>query len=31
MRAGGEAIVWKGLLTTSAAIVLSPMTGFFST
>ena len=29
MRAGGEAIVWKGLLTTSAAIVLSPMTGFF--
>jgi PiT family inorganic phosphate transporter len=27
--AGGEAIVWKGLLTTSAAIVLSPMTGFF--
>ena len=30
MRAGGEAIVWKGLLTTSAAIVLSPMTGFFS-
>ena len=29
MRAGGEAIVWNGLLTTSAAIVLSPMTGFF--
>jgi PiT family inorganic phosphate transporter len=29
MRAGGEAIVWEGLLTTSAAIVLSPMTGFF--
>jgi inorganic phosphate transporter, PiT family len=29
IRAGGEAIVWKGLLTTSAAIVLSPMTGFF--
>ena len=29
MKAGGEAIVWKGLLTTSAAIVLSPMTGFF--
>src|SRR4029077_541115 len=29
MRAGAEAIVWKGLLTTSAAIVLSPMTGFF--
>ena len=29
MRAGGEAIVWNGLLTTSAAIVLSPVTGFF--
>jgi inorganic phosphate transporter, PiT family len=29
VKAGIEAIVWKGLLTTSAAIVLSPLTGFF--
>jgi inorganic phosphate transporter, PiT family len=29
MKAGIEAIVWKGLLTTSAAIVISPLTGFF--
>ncbi len=29
LRAGAEAIVWKGVLTTSAAIVLSPVTGFF--
>jgi PiT family inorganic phosphate transporter len=28
-KAGGAAVVWKGLLTTVAAIVLSPMTGFF--
>ena len=28
MRAGAEAVVWKGVLTTSAAIVLSPITGF---
>lgn len=28
-KAGGVAIVWTGLLKTSAAIVLSPMTGFF--
>jgi PiT family inorganic phosphate transporter len=28
-KAGGAAVVWKGLLTTMAAIVLSPMTGFF--
>ena len=27
MRAGAEAVVWKGVLTTSAAIVLSPITG----
>jgi PiT family inorganic phosphate transporter len=29
VKAGIKAIVWKGLLTTSAAIVLSPLTGFF--
>ncbi len=29
MKAGIEAIVWKGLLTTSAAIVISPLMGFF--
>jgi PiT family inorganic phosphate transporter len=29
MKAGIEAIVWEGLLTTSAAIVVSPLTGFF--
>lgn len=28
-KAGSVAIVWAGLLKTSAAIVLSPMTGFF--
>jgi PiT family inorganic phosphate transporter len=28
-KAGGAAIVWSGLIKTSAAIVLSPMTGFF--
>src|SRR5438045_4044524 len=28
-KAGGAAVVWKGVLTTGAAIVLSPMTGFF--
>ena len=27
MRAGAEAVVWKGVLTTSSAIVLSPITG----
>ena len=29
LRAGLDAVVWKGVLTTSAAIVLSPVTGFF--
>src|SRR6476660_3425381 len=29
LRAGLDAVVWNGVLTTSAAIVLSPMTGFF--
>jgi PiT family inorganic phosphate transporter len=28
-KAGGVAVVWTGLLKTSAAIVLSPLTGFF--
>jgi PiT family inorganic phosphate transporter len=28
-KAGSVAVVWGGVLTTSAAIVLSPMTGFF--
>jgi PiT family inorganic phosphate transporter len=28
-KAGGVAIVWKGVIKTGAAIVLSPMTGFF--
>jgi inorganic phosphate transporter, PiT family len=28
-KAGGAAIVWAGLIKTSAAIVLSPLTGFF--
>jgi inorganic phosphate transporter, PiT family len=28
LRAGLDAVVWKGVLTTSAAIVLSPVTGF---
>ena len=28
-KAGGAAVVWVGVLKTSAAIVLSPMTGFF--
>src|SRR5438270_10402131 len=28
-KAGGAAVVWKGVSTTGAAIVLSPMTGFF--
>jgi PiT family inorganic phosphate transporter len=28
-RAGIEAVVWKGVLTTGAAIVVSPLTGFF--
>jgi inorganic phosphate transporter, PiT family len=29
LKAGIEAVVWNGVLTTSAAIVLSPLTGFF--
>jgi PiT family inorganic phosphate transporter len=29
IRAGSDAVVWNGLLTTSAAIVMSPVTGFF--
>ena len=29
LRAGLDAVVWKGVLTTGAAIVLSPVTGFF--
>src|SRR5256885_2345666 len=28
-KAGGGAIVWAGLIKTTSAIVLSPMTGFF--
>jgi inorganic phosphate transporter, PiT family len=28
-KAGGVAIVWKGVIKTASAIVLSPMTGFF--
>jgi inorganic phosphate transporter, PiT family len=28
-KAGGAAVVWTGILKTGAAIVLSPMTGFF--
>ena len=28
-KAGGAAIVWKGVIKTASAIVLSPMTGFF--
>lgn len=28
-KAGGVAIVWKGVIKTGAAVVLSPMTGFF--
>ncbi|HWP25825.1 MAG TPA: inorganic phosphate transporter [Xanthobacteraceae bacterium] len=28
-KAGGGAIVWKGVIKTGAAIVLSPLTGFF--
>jgi PiT family inorganic phosphate transporter len=28
-KAGGAAVVWTGVLTTSAAIVVSPLTGFF--
>jgi PiT family inorganic phosphate transporter len=28
-KAGGVAIVWKGVIKTTSAIVLSPMTGFF--
>ena len=28
-KAGSAAIVWAGLIKTSAAIVLSPLTGFF--
>ena len=28
-KAGGSAVVWAGLIKTAAAIVLSPMTGFF--